>query len=383
MFRSRFRGALLPALVVSALGLGLSVLLAQPPRDGKVVWKDGWEGPWSVVSWSEDGHPVPGDYSKAIQVTFRGQRVRFSLFGKHRQGPFKVDGTRSPGHFDMRLDGREQPRRAIYRLERDRLTLCFGMFRFDKRPPRFDSKPGSGTIVIVLGRGAVRLDAAEEKKARAWARLEEQKAQSRKNLTQLALAAIHHADTNKRRLPRPAITDKAGKPLLSWRVAILPYLEEEALYQQFKRDEPWDSPHNKKLLARMPRVYAPVPGKTREPHSTFYQAFVGPGTAFEPGRPIRFPMDITDGTSNTIFFAEAGEAVPWTRPADLPYDPKKPLPRLGGLFPDGFHVAMGDGQVHWVHRGFDERDLRAAITRGAGDIFGDILMPARGCLDKL
>jgi uncharacterized protein (TIGR03067 family) len=347
-----------------------------------VTWKDGWEGSWSVVAWSDNGHPAPGDYCRAIQVTFRGQRVRFALFGKSRQGSFQVNSIGSPAELDLWLDRREEPRRAIYRLERNRLTLCLSSNRLAKRPTRFDSKRGADNIFIVLRRGEVRLDAAEDSKALAWARMDQQKEQSRNNLRQLANALIDHADAHKGLLS-PAITDKQGKPLLSWRVAVLPYLEEEALYRQFKLDEPWDNPHNKKLLPRMPKVYAPVRGNTKETHSTYYQTFVGPGALFEPGKQLRFPVGISDGTSNTILLAEAREAVPWTKPVDLPYDPRRPLPKLGGHFPDGFLVGMADGWVQWVHRGFNERDLRAAITPAGGEILQDIFMPPRGLLDGL
>jgi uncharacterized protein (TIGR03067 family) len=381
MFPCRFRGVLMPALVVAALGLGLALLPAQTTRDKKVAWKDGWEGPWAVLSWTESGRKIPDDYSRAIGVTFRGQKIRFSLFGKSRQGAFKADRTKNPGPIDLWLDASENPRKAIYRLERDRLTLCFT--RYGERPTRFESKPGTDIILIVLKRGAVRLDAAEEKRARAaWAELE--KTQSSNNLKYLTLATIHYADTNKRLLPGPAIMSKDGKPLLSWRVAILPFIEQEHLYKQFRLDEPWDSEHNKKLLAKMPEVYAPIRGKTEEPHSTYYQAFVGPGAAFEHGKQIRYPAGFPDGTSNTILLAEAGEAVPWTKPADLPFDPKKALPKLGGLFPDGFHVSMADGSIQWVHRGFDERELGATITRDGGEVLGpDLLTPAGDCLDRL
>src|SRR5262249_33685587 len=154
-------------------------------------------------------------------------------------------------------------------------------------------------------------------------------------------------DTYKGRLPPPAICSKDGKPLLSWRVAILPFIEQKALYDQFKLDEPWDSPPNLKLLDKMPKIYAPVGGvKTKAPHSTFYQAIVGPGAAWElRPRPnaglfnaegMRFPADFRDGTSNTILVVEGREAVPWTKPEDVRYDPKKAPPKLGGLFKDGF-----------------------------------------------
>src|SRR5262245_5072615 len=201
----RPRSALAALLVLSALGAGLeqSVSPAQAAGEQKVAWKDSWEGPWLVLSWTESGHPVPADYSRAIQVTFRGRHVSFSLFGQRWQGPFKTDGTKSPGHFDVWFKGRTEPRQAIYRLERDRLTLCFPASRYDQRPARFESKPGADNILIVLQRGEIRLDAAEEKRARSWARLNAQKQRSRNNLRHLSLATITYADANKRRLPGP------------------------------------------------------------------------------------------------------------------------------------------------------------------------------------
>jgi hypothetical protein len=111
------------------------------------------------------------------------------------------------------------------------------------------------------------------------------KALSRDNLKQLALAMHNYHDVN-RTLPLAATTDKKGKALLSWRIALLPYLGEPNLYNQFHLDEPWDSPHNKKLLSKMPAVFAPLGVKTWQPFSTFYQVFVSarsPAGANQPG----------------------------------------------------------------------------------------------------
>jgi hypothetical protein len=193
--------------------------------------------------------------------------------------------------------------------------------------------------------------------------------QSQDNLKHIALALHNYHDTFKH-LPGPAIYAKGGprlgKPLLSWRVLLLPYLEQKDLYNQFKLDEPWDSPHNKKLLAKIPPVYAPVRGPSRVPGGTYYQAFVGKGTAFEPGRRLKFPTSFPDGTSNTIFVIEAARPVPWTKPEDLPYVPDQALPALGGQFGGHAYAALCDGSVMLISKNADEAMLRLAITRDDG-----------------
>jgi hypothetical protein len=188
---------------------------------------------------------------------------------------------------------------------------------------------------------------------------------SANNLKQLALAMHNYLDTYKQFPPVAIFSSQGGKPLLSWRVALLPYLEQNELYKKFRLDEPWDSAHNKKLLAQMPKVYAPVGIKSKEPHTTFYQVFTGKGTMFEGAKGATIGS-IPDGLSNTIMIAEAGEPVPWTKPEDLPYDDGKPLPKLGAMFDNGFHIAMADGSVRLVPKKFNERILRLAITCADG-----------------
>jgi RNA polymerase sigma factor (sigma-70 family) len=192
-----------------------------------------------------------------------------------------------------------------------------------------------------------------------------QRWQSVQNLKQIMLAVHNYASSHESRFP-DNIRDKDGHPLLSWRVAILPFLEEDSLYSQLKLDEPWDGPHNKKLLAAMPKVYrAPTAGPRST--ETFYQRFAGPGTMLDVAGPVRF-TDIRIGMSNTLFAVEAGSAVPWTKPEDIPYDPKKPLPKLGGVFPHVITGAFVDGSADVLRKDFDEGTLRAAITRGGQDI---------------
>jgi hypothetical protein len=200
------------------------------------------------------------------------------------------------------------------------------------------------------------------------------RARSVNNLKQIALAMHNYHDVFNG-FPASALCNNQGKPMLSWRVALLPYLEEFPLYKQFKLDEPWDSANNKKLLSRIPAIYR-LPGvKVTPEHGTFYRVFTGADTPFKPvllgpgAGPIGLKLaQFTDGTSNTILVAEAGEAVPWTKPDEIVYHAKKPVPRLGGLFPEGFHIAFADGSVKFIGRKISETALRALITPAGGEV---------------
>ncbi len=166
---------------------------------------------------------------------------------------------------------------------------------------------------------------------------------------------------------------KAGdKPLLSWRVAILPYLEQDTLYKQFKLDEPWDSDHNKKLIDKMPKTFAPPVGKSAKPGHTHYQMAVGPNAMEPRGWTL---VGITDGTSNTLAVAEAAQPVIWTKPddimlpgKDIPKDLKK---KFGGLFPGGFNALLWDGSVRFIRDTVSDTTLAAMLTPAGGEVIRD------------
>lgn len=189
------------------------------------------------------------------------------------------------------------------------------------------------------------------------------------NLRQLELALIN-VDSLDGHLPAPAINDDAGKPLLSWRVAILPILGEEQLYRSFHLNESWDSPHNRQLLGRMPKAFGDAAhpelaaaGRTR------YEMPVGPGTLFSGGRGPSLG-NIPDGSSNTIMLLQAPPeaAVEWTRPQDLTIDPKNPTASLK-LAPSGqIQVGMADGSVQTIGGAIDVGNLRRLFDPADGQV---------------
>ncbi|HEY8506628.1 MAG TPA: DUF1559 domain-containing protein [Gemmataceae bacterium] len=203
------------------------------------------------------------------------------------------------------------------------------------------------------------------------------------DLKQFGLA-FHNFHDTMGAFPAHAIYGRDGKPLLSWRVAILPYIEQDNLYRQFKLDEPWDSEHNKKLLKQMPEIYA-LPGVPGQKEGmTVLQVFVGAwdGKGENPPHPIfvrRPPVpvapgftpgmrltSIVDGTSNTIMVIEGSEAVPWTKPEDIPFDPKGELPKLGGHYGDGAWAVFCDGAVHFIPATVNAETLRLLIMCNDG-----------------
>jgi RNA polymerase sigma factor (sigma-70 family) len=198
---------------------------------------------------------------------------------------------------------------------------------------------------------------------------DEQKARRRTmdNFKTLGLALNGFALTRKPPRYPPAAISKDGKPLLSWRVAILPYIDQKALHDKFHLDEPWDSPHNKALLEPMPEVYAPVIHKAEPKGSTYYQALVGPGAAFEGDEGTKI-QDFTDGVSWTILVVEAAKAVPWTKPEDVPFDPSQPLPKLGGQYEEGFHVVCADGGGLFLSKTIDRETFLFLATRNGGEV---------------
>ena len=192
---------------------------------------------------------------------------------------------------------------------------------------------------------------------------------SMNNMRQQALGMLNY-ESAKRQFPPQQMNG------LSWRVHILPYIEHDYLYQQFHLDEPWDSPHNIQLLDQMPSVYD-CPNLDLRPGYTVYQVPytdldvnpAGPSALFDTsGEGVTFRR-ITDGSSNTIAVLEVDEAaaVEWTKPADWEFDPSNPTRNLGNVNIGTIAVSFADGSTHHLPDDIRPEDMKALITRDAGD----------------
>jgi hypothetical protein len=185
-----------------------------------------------------------------------------------------------------------------------------------------------------------------------------------------ALHAYHEAHGH---FPAPATRARDGKALLSWRVAILPQLGEQALYDAFHQDEPWDSLHNLALLSKMPAVFACPAGWGAAGFKTGYLVVVGPktelgsvNTPFEPGRGADL-REITDGTSSTLLVAETRALVPWTKPDDLSWERDGPPPAFGSAHPGGFHGLFADTSTRFIKPTVEPAVLKAILTINGGE----------------
>lgn len=193
---------------------------------------------------------------------------------------------------------------------------------------------------------------------------------STNNLKQIALAMHLYADKEKH-FPPAVLIGSDGKTPYSWRVALLPHLGHDALYKQYRFDQPWDSAENRKVLEQMPTVYR-HPMDEPSSLSTSYFVLTGSDTAFPdvPGKGTGF-AEIRDGTSRTILAVEAKRHTPWTKPEDIAYTADGPVPKLGGFSEGAFNAALCDGSVRLIADAIDEKLLRAMITKAGGERFDD------------
>ena len=224
---------------------------------------------------------------------------------------------------------------------------------------------GAFGVLVICGGIVVALMLPGVQGAREAAR----HSQCKNNLKQIGLALHNYHDTYGS-FPPAFIPDAAGKPMHSWRVLILPYLDQMALYREYDFSEPWDGPSNSRLLSRMPPVFAcpshAGPGNT----NTAYVAAFGTNCIFRGSEPIKV-SDVLDGTSNTILVGEAvGAGIPWMKPEDIDVSAHPSLGDPAGFSSDhvgGAHFLISDGAVRFISLSIDPEIFKALMTRNGGE----------------
>lgn len=245
------------------------------------------------------------------------------------------------------------------------LAKSIGKFILEQMVAQPPKRQGQTITWKVPVEGALKSGASEVLSA---ALLQADEFSASRQLRSLALA-IHNHYSAMKRLPSPLSgLDGKSPRKLSWRIDLLPFLDENDLYQQFHLDEAWDSPHNRTLIPRMPSVFR-VPQSKHQAESGL-STFVLPSNAdsmWPADRALDF-KDIEDGTSNTIMIVEVNDdlAQEWTKPDPFQINMQDPASQLGGHFIDKIFFAAGDGSSGTISR--DKfGDLKALLTRSGGE----------------
>src|SRR5262245_2162129 len=194
------------------------------------------------------------------------------------------------------------------------------------------------------------------------------RSQCKNNLKQIGLALHNYADKCGS-LPPAYIADETGKPMHSWRVLILPFLGEDAMFQEYDMSEPWDGPNNSRLLSRMPAVYA-CPSDPIRGTNTAYVGVFGEHCVFRGDKPVTL-RDVVDGLSNTLMVREASRAnIPWMKPVDVDVTAHPSMGDPDGFSSDhagGVQFLMADGAVRYIAQAINGQTLQALFTRDGGE----------------
>lgn len=188
------------------------------------------------------------------------------------------------------------------------------------------------------------------------------------NNMKYVMLALHNYHDAHGHFPPAIVSDKESGVARSWRVEILPYIEQVNLYNEYRKNEPWDSEANKKVLAKMPPIYRHSSQPKDSVFTSIFAAY-GAGTMFEKKSGVAISLrDVTDGTSNTIAIVEAKRDIPWTKPEEIEFDvTAAKLPELG-FVPEGWQAGFGDGSVRFIARSIDPSLFYKLMTRAGGEV---------------
>jgi hypothetical protein len=193
--------------------------------------------------------------------------------------------------------------------------------------------------------------------------------QAGNHLKQLGLAMQNYHDVFGV-FPPAVVRDENGQPLYSGRVLLLPFLGQQALYEQFDTSQAWDSPANLAIAQTRIPVFEDPSGRRTVAGQTDFLFVTGAGTALEDRPGGATLTDIQDGTSNTIFMVEVRDSgINWAEPRDLDISQPMPLPR--GNHPGGNLAVYFDGHTYLISNRTPPETIRALATRAGGEVVGD------------
>lgn len=194
---------------------------------------------------------------------------------------------------------------------------------------------------------------------------EQRRLHAAKNVQRVAEALLAYMSKNGT-LPPTVVKNEQGIPCLSWRVALLPYLGYEGLYQKFNLNEPWDTPHNRALLELIPPEFV---SPERFDEKTNIMVATGEACLFDLRRPPLSSGDVIDGLPNTLLVLEVDDAIaaPWTKPADYEVLHYQPTKRIGHLRGDGTIAAWGNGLLTLLSNSLPPASIYQAMTYAGED----------------
>ncbi len=332
------------------VGFGLesiSALIRQPRAERLVVSDSNLARLLAEVRTASGGNPCGVTYQNTAQIA-RELMGMVSMFDQP-EAPFNVNDLPSTAAL---CEGLEPAVLAWYRTSDG--------FEVAQRQTLPSAPPAVTLAAAALGSAPAIYGSA------ARARL----AASQNNMKQLIIGLHNYHDAFEA-LPAAHSVDPQGKPLLSWRVHILPFLGHTHLYDQFHLDEPWDSPHNKDLIAQMPLEFK-HPQLQLPEGTTVYQAVTGDRGMLQPqkkgdrrivSRTLESVSNL-DGVSNTVLLVEtpAEAAVVWTQPSDFEVEKEGLVERLRGVWKGRIVLGIGDGAIRIVSSEIGEEQMRSLLT---------------------
>jgi len=242
-------------------------------------------------------------------------------------------------------------------------------------------RKSSGTSVVLIVAGAALFGlllcggilAALLLPAVQQAREAARRSQCKNNLKMIGLA-LHNYHDMYNSFPPAFVADENGNPMHSWRVLILPFIDQAPLYAQYRFDEPWDGPNNSRLLPMMPAVFRCPSHGTPTDTTTAYAAVYGPNSVFRGSSGVAI-RQILDGTSNTLAVGEVtGANIPWMQPLDVDVTIHPTIGDRSGFSSDhtgGCQFLMVDGAVRFVSENINQQTLQSLFTINGGEAVSD------------